>query len=252
MSNYMVLDTETLTADQLMLNLAYRVVNSQNEIIAVKDYLVSDYYNNKLFVKYAQFASDDKNGKYADLLRAKQIKKHSLKKTLALFEADVKKYDIKYIYAYNATFDYNVIEKEAERIGKSGIWTRLNVQVRDIWGFADKVICHTSDYIEWAKANEVFTPTGRYISTSVESVARYLYNNMEFEESHTAADDTRHELAILQTCFDNNANVFEDTKPEKIPSNKVFTDTFVDVDGSEISFDYKYKYTRNGITTYKR
>lgn len=249
--NYIVLDTETLTADKLLLNLAYRIVDADtNQVVAVKDFLVSEYYNNNLFVKYAAFASEEKNKRYADLLASKAIKKHTLKKTLAIFEADVKRYNVQAVYAYNSKFDYDVIEKEAERIGMGGIWGRINKPVRDIWGYADKLICHTADYIRWAQENEVFTPTGMYLSTSVESVARYLYGDMDFTESHTAADDTRHELFILQEAAKRNNGIFEEVRPEKIPSGKKFIDILRGADGKEVSFEYSKKITRDGITTY--
>ena len=87
---------------------------------------------------------------------------------------------------------------------------------------------------------------------SVESVVKFLTNNLDFEEEHTALDDCGWETEILVECVKRGCDI---TQPMKkggnIPSGKVFTKTMVLPNGETIEIEYTKEYERNGVVKYK-
>jgi hypothetical protein len=150
---------------------------------------------------------------------------------------DIAKYKVLFGYAYNCDFDTDKFERTAVEYGIENPLSKI--PVFDIWAYALNHIVKTDDYLKWAKENEVFTETQFYISTSVESVAKYLLNDLNFEEQHTALSDTQFETMILLECVRKGCDI---TRAEKltgkfIPSGKVFTKTIV-INGESHEFTY--------------
>ena len=124
--------------------------------------------------------------------------------------------------------------------------------VFDIWSYAYAFICDTEEYKQWAKDNNVLTETEKYISTSVESVCKYLYNNLEFAEDHTALSDVQHETNILIECIRRGCDITRPMNRAKyIASDRVFSKTIILPDGEVVQFEYTKDYTRGDRVIYK-
>lgn len=254
--NILVFDTETVgVITQDLLNVGYKVIDinpatGEYATLVKRDYIVIDLYNNTPLMLNDMFVGAEKYGKYTALLESKQIIKHSIEKIFDIMRNDLAKYKPLFAYAYNCVFDTDKFEKTAD---KYKIENPLNgLTVHDIWAYAVQYICRTDEYIAWAKANEIFTESGCYIKTSVESVVKYLTKNLDFVENHTALDDCGWETEILVECIKRGCDI---TKPMKkggnIPSEKVFTKKMVLPSGEEIEIAYTKEYERNGMVKYK-
>lgn len=254
--NILVFDTETVgVITQDLLNVGYKIVDlnpatATYATLVKRDYLVKDLYNNTPLMINDMFVGAEKYGKYTALLESKQIIKHSIEKIFDIMRNDLAKYKPLFAFAFNSSFDTDKFEKTAD---KCKIENPLNnLTVHDIWAYATNYICRTDEYIAWAKANEIFTESGCYIKTSVESIVKFLTNNLDFEESHTALDDCGWETEILVECVKRGCDI---TKPMKkggnIASEKVFTENMVLPSGETVQFEYTKKYERNGVVKYK-
>lgn len=60
----------------------------------------------------------------------------------------------------------------------------------DVWGLSCEHIMNNNDYKQMCIENEWTTASGKYFKTSAETCFRYFSNEIEFEESHTAIDDS--------------------------------------------------------------
>lgn len=250
--NIIVFDTETAgMITQSLLNVGYEVIdlNIQKgtyETLIRRDYLVSEVFNCELFMLNDSFVGKAKYDKYKQLLAEKAIIKRTPKQIFETMANDIAKYKVLFGYAFNSEFDTDKFEKTAVQKLLANPISLL--PVHDIWAYALNYICKTDDYIKWAKANEMFTKSQTYISTNVETICRYLYNDLTFEEQHTALDDTQHEIGILVECVRRGADI---TRPMKlngrfIPSEKEFTDTII-FNGETHTFTYTKKYERDGV-----
>ncbi len=251
-----IFDTETVgMKTQTLLNVGYKIVDiniqaGTAQVLQQRDYVVGELIKNRLFMINDMFVGEDKLAKYDYLLENKKIISRTIKQIFKTMANDIAKYKVLFGYAYNCDFD---IDKFAKTALKENILNPLeNLPIFDIWAYTVNYICKTCDYKEWAKANEIFTESQFYISTSVESVCKYLYNNLEFSENHTALSDCDHELNILLECVRRGCDI---TRAQKmggrfIPSEKVFKKTII-VNGEKIEFEYTKQRGKDGAEIVK-
>lgn len=252
--NIIIFDTETIgKVSQDLLNVGYKIIDlnmqtEEYEVLCERDYLVRALIDNKVYCINDDFVGEKKYTMYQGLLADGKIIKRNLKQIYTTLLNDIKKHQVIFGYAYNCDFDLDKFKRHCP----DGMTNPFDtIPVFDIWDYAANLICQTEEYKEWALANNQITQTEKYISTGVEAVARYLYNNLDFIEDHTALSDVQHETEILVECVKRGADI---TRPMKsnhfIRTEKVFTEIIV-VDGIEMEIEYKNKYNRNGKTYYK-
>lgn len=85
----------------------------------------------------------------------------------------------------------------------------------DIWGLACETLLNNDDFREAARGNGWKTASGKYFSTSAETAFRYLKQNYDFSESHTAVDDADIESEILSMYF-------KKVKPKKMTMGIIY------------------------------
>ena len=249
-----VFDTETIgKVNQDLLNVGYKIIDlniqaADGKVLCERDYLVRSLIDNEVYCINDDYVGAAKYYVYKGLLADGKIIKRKLKQIYITLMNDIKKHNVLFGYAYNCNFDLDKFKRHCP----DGVVNPFDtIPVFDIWDYAVELICQTEDYKEWALANDQITESQRYISTSVEAVARYLYNDLNFIEDHTALSDVQHETEILIECVKRGADI---TRPLKsshfIKSNKVLTETIV-IDGTEANIKYINKYSRNGKTYYK-
>lgn len=253
--NIIVFDTETIgKVNQDLLNIGYKIIDlniqtAEVKVLCERDYLVRSLIDNEVYCINDDFVGMQKYLMYKGLLADGKVIKRNLKQIYITLMNDIKKHNVLFGYAYNCNFDLDKFKRHCP----DGVVNPFDtmIPVFDIWDYAVELICQTEDYQEWALANNQITESKRYISTSVEAVARYLYTDLGFIEDHTALSDVQHETEILVECVKRGADI---TRPMKsnhfIKSNKELTEIIV-VDGDETQITYKSKYSRNGKTYYK-
>ena len=249
-----VFDTETIgKVNQDLLNVGYKIIDlniqaADGKVLCERDYLVRSLIDNEVYCINDDYVGAAKYYVYKGLLADGKVIKRNLKQIYITLMNDIKKHSVLFGYAYNCNFDLDKFKRHCP----DGVVNPFDtIPVFDIWDYAVELICQTEDYKEWALANDQITESQRYISTSVEAVARYLYNDLNFIEDHTALSDVQHETEILIECVKRGADI---TRPLKsshfIKSNKMLTETIV-IDGTEANIKYINKYSRNGKTYYK-
>jgi hypothetical protein len=252
--NVIIFDVETIgKVSQDLLNIGYKIMDlniqhADGKTLCERDYLIRNLIDNRVYCLNDDFVGSKKLATYDKLLADGKIIKRSLKQVYATLLNDIKKHKVLFGYAYNCNFDLDKFKKQVP----DGMVNPFElIPVFDIWDYATKYICDTNEYKEWALADGIVTESQRYISTSVESVCKYLYNDLNFEESHTSLDDVQHETNILIECVKRGCDI---TRPIKtnhfIKSGKELTETLI-INGEETIITYKNKYSREGKTYYK-
>lgn len=113
------------------------------------------------------------------------------------FINDCREYDVREVWAFNARFDMVALNETIKEASRGFISSFLpdGMVWRDIWPLA-QLITGTAAYNEWAYAQGLFSEKG-IAKTGVEAITRYINNDNDFSEAHTALDDARHEAAIM-------------------------------------------------------
>lgn len=79
----------------------------------------------------------------------------------------------------------------------------------DLWGLSCQHLLNNDTFREMCDCYGWHTASGKYYSTTAETAYRFLHNNMEFEESHTALEDVNIETEIFAEIVKRSKNKYE-------------------------------------------
>ena len=211
--NIIVFDTETAgVKTQSLLNVGYMIVDLDirtfdYKVKVKRDYMMRDVYNNIMWLRNDMFVGDDKLAVLQNNVAHKGAIVRTEKQVFEQMARDLVRYKVEFGYAYNCQFDTDKFAKTAIAYGLDN--PLENIKVFDLWGFAYWNICITQEYQDFCLANDLKTKSGKYFPTSVEGVTKYLNQDIEFVEDHTALSDVYWELRILCECGRRGQNIFE-------------------------------------------
>lgn len=233
-----VFDTETISVDKpFCYNVGYIIYDTEKkEIVLKKEFVVEQIWHNVALFSTAYFA--EKRPFYVASMRAK---KSILKKWGYICQEmirDFKVFNVDYAYAYNSPFDDRVFNFNCDFFKTMNPFD--NIDIIDIAGLVHNKIAFSKSYQDFCENNNLFTESGNY-STTAENVTKYLMNNIDFIEDHTALSDCEIELQILLHCINMNCEFgISYKKYQSIPRkvNKLLT--LIDKkDNTELSFEYQ-------------
>jgi len=197
--NILVIDTETANSiDQPMpYDVGYAIVDTETgEILTEKSFVVAEIFLDKELMNSAYFA--EKIPKYwEDLKNGKRIMK-SICNVRKAIRADMKKYNVSRVGAYNMGFDSRATRNDIRYISGSSIkwFFPYNTEFFCIWNMACTSILNTENYINFALENGFVSPSNN-IQTSAEVAYRYIKDEVNFSESHTGLEDVKIEIEIM-------------------------------------------------------
>lgn len=201
-----IFDTETTSLDKpFCYNIGYIIADSETqERIVKREFVVEQVWHNLPLFESAYYAN--KRPFYVKEMRAHNIIMDKFGYICAQMRRDFKQFDVSCAFAYNSSFDEKVFNFNCD-------WFKCinpfdEIPIKDIRGFAHHFIVNRN-YLEFCDKNGYYTETGNY-STTAETMFRYITNNTEFEEAHTALDDSIIEMAILFQCIDRGAKLDND------------------------------------------
>ena len=194
-----VFDTETTSIDKpFVYNIGWVIYDTDTKsILNTADYVVEQIWHNRELFTTAYYA--DKREQYVKDMRGKKVRMEKLGYITQTMCRVFKAYEVKLAFAYNSSFDVRVFDFNCE-------WFKVinpfdDMLVIDIRGMVHRAIAFTSKYQRFCEDNALFTEHGNY-STTAESVYRFITEDTEFIEEHTALADARIELDILKECCD--------------------------------------------------
>ena len=174
---YVVADTDGVVYERRSIVIA--------ETFADDDLMTSAYYADKL----PQYYAGIETGEWTAL---------SFRDAMRLFTQDCKAHGVKRAYAYNARFDRDTLNATTEYYsnGYKRTFLPYGVEWFDIMDMCRRTFAGTKKYKSWATTNDYLTKTGRARVTA-ETCYRYITNNLDFIERHTALSDAEIELSLL-------------------------------------------------------
>ena len=200
---YLVVDIETAnhSEDALAYDVGLAIADRYGNIYEKHSFICSDifiheadlmesaYYSRKIPEYHEGLAKGERV--MATLYEIRQ-KVHELYST----------YHYKAIAAYNAYFDNGGLNRTQRYVTKSKYrwFFPYGVSVYCIWHMACQVICSQKKYYDFC-INYNFVSKAGNISTSAETVYKFLTNNPDFEEEHKGLEDVLIETEILAACF---------------------------------------------------
>lgn len=196
--HYMVLDTETVTDARVPYDVAWIIVDRKGNEVERFNGLTEEVMGNptgRYMLRHDSF-SKRKASFYLDSISMNDLIM-PFEDIKARTNAALEQYHCP-VVAYNAAFDVKVLNNFSDSILGARFFN--NAPVWDLWTMALNIICDSNNYVQWCKNSNFITDKGN-LKSSAESVYSYLFNDVDFEEQHTALADCEIEAQILQKVF---------------------------------------------------
>ena len=232
-----IVDTETTSIEKpFAYNIGYIIYDTEEKAVLLREDFVAEqiWHNRELFTT-AYYA--DKREGYISAMKAKKSRLEKLGYITQRLRRLCKEYEVQGVYAYNASFDERVMTFNCE-------WFKIinpfdDIPFYDIRGYVHQFMAFTPDYQAYCDGHRHYTENGNY-STNAENVYRYMTQDTEFVEAHTALADCEIELEILLWCIDKGAEFNKTYKVyQSIPRRVEKTLEVKTADGEKVRFPYK-------------
>lgn len=210
MKKFIVLDTEATNTGKAdrgrfgvgaqVYDLGYVVADASGAVYYHNNIIVADTFNDAALMRSAYYA--DKMPQYYQALAQGTAKLMNMRDALKTLRGDIRTYDVKSVWAYNAMFDRDALNSTVSTASNGFCDWALpyGCKWQDIMRYAQTSIAGTKKYRTWCEARGLITKTGKPRVTA-EAVFQYLTQDVEYTEQHTALQDAFDELVILLACL---------------------------------------------------
>ena len=208
-------------AKPLIYDLGWQIIDRKGRVYSKKHFLISEIFSVPSVFNTAYYAS--KRPLYIEMLNKGEITLTSWKEASAIMVEEMEACEA--VGAYNSMFDFKkaipftelYIEKlysndfykwEAfqnkivdeianknhlnnNKVFEGDVFRFRNktFPLFDLWGLSCEHLLNNDDYKRMCIDENWTTASGKYFKTSAETAYRFITNNTDFEEAHTALDD---------------------------------------------------------------
>ena len=208
METILLVDTEFVSLNKpFVYDLSYLIARKvDDKFITLKSVgnVVKQVYQNKMMFETAYYS--DKRKLYTNAMKGKTYKQNYLGNILRQLKKDIAEYNVSMVLGYNVNADLR-------SIGYTSEYLKLNnplneTKVIDLMPIVVNTICDTNEYKNFAKENKLITEKG-YYKMSVESVMKYITNDIYFVEKHLGKSDNENEIDLLNYTISKGASLIE-------------------------------------------
>lgn len=202
-----LLDTETVSkqGETLVYDLAWLVIDNNGNVIEEHNFIIDEVYSDFPTLFDSQFITYSKYLWYSDALAHGTLESVSAFDALNALYMSMCEYNVSFITAYNVPFDLKAIDQTCKRFRVSNpfeVYKRLTgnvLDVMDLWRLAKSHIV-TKPYEQFCMENGFLTDKHKKAKTGAEIVYRWISDDVDFVEDHTALSDCLIEVEIYVKC----------------------------------------------------
>jgi hypothetical protein len=148
----------------------------------------------------------EKRKLYVSALKGKTYKQNYLGNILRQLKKDIAEYNVSMVLGYNVNADLRSIDYTSKYLKLNNPFA--DTKVIDLMPIVVNTICDTNEYKNFAKENKLITEKG-YYKMSVESVMKYITNDIYFVEKHLGKSDNENEIDLLNYTISKGASLIE-------------------------------------------
>jgi hypothetical protein len=208
METILLVDTEFVSLNKpFVYDLSYLIAKKvDDKFITLKSVgnVVKQVYQNKMMFETAYYS--DKRKLYTNAMKGKTYKQNYFGNILRELKKDIKEYNVSMVLGYNVNADLRSIGFTSEYLKLNNPFT--DTKIIDLMPIVVNTICDTDNYKNFAKENKLITEKG-YYKMSVESVMKYITNDIYFVEKHLGKSDNENEIDLLNYAIEKGATLIE-------------------------------------------
>jgi hypothetical protein len=208
METILLVDTEFVNLNKpFVYDLSYLIARKvDDKYITLKSVgnVVKQVYQNKMMFETAYYS--DKRKLYTNAMKGKTYKQNYFGNILRQLKKDIAEYNVSMVLGYNVNADLRSIGYTSEYLKLNNPFT--DTKVIDLMPIVVNTICDTNEYKNFAKENKLITEKG-YYKMSVESVMKYITNDIYFVEKHLGKSDNENEIDLLNYAISKGASLIE-------------------------------------------
>lgn len=190
--NIVVFDTETTSLNKpFCYNIGYVILSDDGSRLVEKDFVVEQIWHNLPLFSTAYYA--EKRTLYVSAMRSHRTIMNKFGYICQEMIRDFSTFGVECAYAYNSSFDERVFDFNCDWFKCANPFD--NIPIYDIRGNVHQFVIN-DQYKRFCEENEYYTESGCYSSTA-ETVYRYLMQDTNWNEDHTALSDSKIEAEIL-------------------------------------------------------
>ena len=199
----MVLDVETTNNnmekgainDGLVYDIGFVIIDKKGNIYAKRSFAVKDIFDWQELMASAYYKN--KLPKYYEKIKNGEMEKISIWQARKRIKTAIKYFNIKEVYAYNASFDYRTLNNTVRFLSGSGCrwFFPYGTQICDIWNIACQTLGQQKTF-QWENVRN----KNNNLITNAERMFGYC-EQLDFKEEHTGLADAIVESQILARCF---------------------------------------------------
>ena len=200
---FLIVDTETCNSidEPLPYDIGYCICDHNGNIFVERSFVVAEIFCDMQDVMKSAYYAEKIPMYWEDIKQGKKLLRtyKTIRKTVL---ADMKKYKVKKVGAYNASFDRRALNNLSRYVTKSfnRYFFPFGTEFFCIWHMACQVIMARKTYIDFAVKNGLISDKGN-IFTNAECCYKFLKDNLDFSEEHTGLADVKIETEILAECY---------------------------------------------------
>lgn len=195
----MTIDTETASLTGGVYDIAFSVHTRNGRELDSFAAVVRETATNPRVMKGA-FYADKMFSHYVPALAEQRLPLMPWADIVARIRSAIETHDVQTVAAYNLGFDRRALRATHQSLGHTDTILPREINMLDIWEFVCRSRLVLKKYKTLARAQGWVSEKGN-ILTNAECAYRFISGNLDFKESHTAAEDTTIEREILANCF---------------------------------------------------
>lgn len=201
-----VFDTETAGSlgSPLVYDLGVTITDKRGKIYEQQDWIIKEIFDNEKMMQDAYYGK--KRPMYVEKIKNRVLREVPFKVARREFNNLIEKWNVKAIMAYNVSFDTRALSSTIRYLhsqfakGESKKFLDRVLEVQDIWGFACETLYQQKMFHLMVNKLGYYTPACNPL-TNAEVGFRYISGVDDFEEKHTALNDSEIETQIMAKCY---------------------------------------------------
>lgn len=202
--NGIMLDGDKLDLSQsLVYDIGWAVTDKRGRIYKTRSFIIADIFCDMKDVMKSAYYAEKIPQYWADIKAGKRTLAGFWTVRKAFF-SDMREYNVKSVFAHNASFDVRALNNTIRYITKSRFrwFFPLSIEIWDTLKMARQTIGRQESYKRWCAKNNYLTKHRvPQVRLTAEILYRYISGEHEFDESHTGLEDVFIETKIMAHCF---------------------------------------------------